>query len=169
MRGLRRTLIGAAACALVLGGTGPGLAKDKKKEESAAVKAARDFNKDPYPSSYRPYPSHTTLITGATVFDGAGQRIERGAVLIRDGKIAAVADNAAALDVPSDAVRIDGTGKFVTPGIIDAHSHLGDYPSPRPRRRSGPNIRSGRRIPASRVRWPMAASRLCSSCPARAT
>lgn len=130
MRGLRRTLLGAAACALVLAGTGPGLAKDKKKEESAAVKAARDFNKDPYPSSYRPYPSHTTLITGATVFDGAGNRIEHGAVLIRDGKIAAVADSASALDVPGDAVRIDGTGKFVTPGIIDAHSHLGDYPSP---------------------------------------
>ena len=130
MRGLRRTLIGAAACALVLGGTGPGLAKDKTKGQDAAVKAARDFNKDPYPSSYRPYPSQTTLITGATVFDGAGGKIERGAVLIRDGKIAAVADNAAALDVPADAVRIDGTGKFITPGIIDAHSHLGDYPSP---------------------------------------
>ena len=129
MRGLRRTLLGAAACALVLG-TGPGLAKDKKKDESPAVKAARDFNKDPYPSSYRPYPSHTTLITGATVFDGAGRKIEGGAVLIQGGKIAAVADSAAGLDVPSDAVRIDGTGKFVTPGIIDAHSHLGDYPSP---------------------------------------
>ena len=128
MRGLRRTLLGAAACVLVLG-TGPGLAKDKK-DESPAVKAARDFNKDPYPSSYRPYPSHTTLITGATVFDGAGRRIERGAVLIQGGKIAAVADNAAGLDVPADAVRIDGTGKFVTPGIIDAHSHLGNYPSP---------------------------------------
>ena len=128
MRGLRRTLLGAAACALVLG-TGPGLAKDKK-DESPAVKAARDFNKDPYPSSYRPYPSHTTLITGATVFDGAGRKIEGGAVLIQGGKIAAVADSAAGLDVPSDAVRIDGTGKFVTPGIIDAHSHLGDYPSP---------------------------------------
>ncbi len=130
MRGLRRTLIAAATCALVLGGTGQGLARDKKKDEDAAVKAARDFNKDPYPSSYRPYPSRTTLITGATVFDGAGGKIERGAVLIRDGKIAAVADNAAALDVPADAVRIDGTGKFITPGIIDAHSHLGDYPSP---------------------------------------
>ena len=129
MRGLRRTLLGAAACALVLG-TGPGLAKDKKKDESPAVKAARDFNKDPYPSSYRPYSSHTTLITGATVFDGAGRKIEGGAVLIQGGKIAAVADSAAGLDVPSDAVRIDGTGKFVTPGIIDAHSHLGDYPSP---------------------------------------
>ena len=133
MTGLRKRLLGAAACALVLGGTGPGLAKDKddkKKEESAAVKAARDFNKDPYPSTYRPYPSHATLITNATVFDGAGKRIDGGVVLIRDGRIAAVAASMVDLEIPGDAVRIDGTGKFVTPGIIDAHSHLGDYPSP---------------------------------------
>jgi imidazolonepropionase-like amidohydrolase len=31
---------------------------------------------------------------------------------------------------PAGAVEIDGTGKFVTPGIIDVHSHLGNYPSP---------------------------------------
>ena len=31
---------------------------------------------------------------------------------------------------PAGALEIDGTGKFVTPGIIDVHSHLGDYPSP---------------------------------------
>ncbi len=132
MRGLRQTLLGAAACILVLSGTGTGLAKDKddKKEDSAAVKAARDFNKDPYPSTYKPYASRATLITGATVFDGTGKRIDGGTVLIRDGKIAAVAGSLADMDVPADAIRIDGTGKFVTPGIIDAHSHLGDYPSP---------------------------------------
>jgi imidazolonepropionase-like amidohydrolase len=36
----------------------------------------------------------------------------------------------AALPAPAGAVEIDGSGKFVTPGIIDVHSHLGDYPSP---------------------------------------
>jgi imidazolonepropionase-like amidohydrolase len=35
-----------------------------------------------------------------------------------------------AIDVPADAVTVDGTGKFVTPGIIDSHSHLGVYPAP---------------------------------------
>jgi imidazolonepropionase-like amidohydrolase len=122
-----------AALALVLSGTGAGSAKDKdgdKKEDSAAVKAARDFNRNPYPSTYKPYPGRPTLITGATVFDGLGGRIERGAVLIRDGKIAAVAGSLADMDVPADAVKIDGTGKFVTPGVIDVHSHLGVYPSP---------------------------------------
>ncbi|MFO1254699.1 MAG: amidohydrolase [Sphingomonadaceae bacterium] len=127
----KAALLTAAALALVLTGTGAGAAKDeKKKEDSAAVKAARDFNRDPYPSTYRPYPGRVTLITGATVFDGTGRRIDRGVVLVEDGKVAAVADSETGMNVPADAVRIDGTGKFVTPGIIDAHSHLGDYPSP---------------------------------------
>ena len=126
-------LLTMAALALVLSGTGAGSAKDKdedKKEDSAAVKAARDFNRNPYPSTYKPYPGRPTLITGATVFDGLGGRIERGVVLIQGGRIAAVAGSLADLDVPADALRIDGSGKFVTPGVIDVHSHLGVYPSP---------------------------------------
>jgi imidazolonepropionase-like amidohydrolase len=46
---------------------------------------------------------------------------------MRDGKIVAVGT---ALEAPADATRVDGTGKWVTPGIIDVHSHLGVYPSP---------------------------------------
>lgn len=130
MNSPRFALLTAAAMALVLTGTGAASAKDDKKKESPAVKAARDFNKDPYPSTYKPYPGRVTVITGATVFDGTGKRIDGGVVLVKDGKVAAVAGSLADLDVPADAVRIDGTGKFVTPGIIDAHSHLGDYPSP---------------------------------------
>ena len=34
------------------------------------------------------------------------------------------------LEATADAVRVDATGKWVTPGIIDIHSHLGVYPSP---------------------------------------
>lgn len=84
---------------------------------------------DPYPSTYKPYPSKPTLITGATVLTGAGDRIDNGAVLIVDGKIAAVGP-AGSVTAPDGAVRIDGNGKWVTPGIIDIHSHLGVYPSP---------------------------------------
>ncbi len=46
---------------------------------------------------------------------------------MRDGKIAAVG---ASLQAPADAAVVDGTGKWVTPGIIDAHSHLGVYAAP---------------------------------------
>ncbi|MEE2690549.1 MAG: amidohydrolase [Pseudomonadota bacterium] len=84
---------------------------------------------DPYPSTYKPYPSGATLIAGATVFTGTGERIENGAVLIQDGKIAAVGP-LAALSVPEGTATIDAAGKFVTPGVIDIHSHLGVYPSP---------------------------------------
>ncbi len=119
----------SAAIVLALSGTGAGLAKDKK-EDSAAIKAARDFNQNPYPSTYKAYPGVPTLIVGATVFDGAGGRIENGQVLIADGKIVAVAGPLADMALPTGTVRIDGTGKFVTPGIIDVHSHLGVYPSP---------------------------------------
>ena len=44
-----------------------------------------------------------------------------------DGKIAGVGEN---LEAPDGATVIDGAGKWVTPGIIDVHSHLGVYPSP---------------------------------------
>ena len=117
----------SAAIVLALSGTGAGLAKDKK-EDSAAVKAARDFNKDPYPSTYHAYPGAPTALIGATVFDGLGERIERGTVLIADGKVIGI--GGAELAVPDGFTRIDAAGKFVTPGIIDVHSHLGVYPSP---------------------------------------
>jgi imidazolonepropionase-like amidohydrolase len=84
-------------------------------------------NADPFPSTYRPFPSRVTLIRNATVMTAAGPTIQNASVLIRDGKIAAVGANLAA---PSDAVVVDGSGKFVTPGLIDTHSHLGVYPAP---------------------------------------
>ncbi|MEZ4588159.1 MAG: amidohydrolase family protein [Gemmatimonadales bacterium] len=59
-------------------------------------------------------------ITNATIMTASRGTIEKGTVLIRDGKIAAVGTD---VSVPADAVVIDGTGRYVTPGIIDAHSH----------------------------------------------
>ena len=77
-------------------------------------------------STYVPQPSETTLITNARIIDGTGQEIENGSVLITDGKITAIGQN-----VSGDAtLTIDAGGKYVTPGIIDIHSHLGNYPTP---------------------------------------
>src|SRR2546421_11548415 len=84
-------------------------------------------NADPFPSTYQPFSRHTTLIRNATIMTAAGPSIQNGSVLLRDGKIAAVGTS---ITAPADAVVIDGTGKFVTPGIIDVHSHIGDYPAP---------------------------------------
>jgi len=84
---------------------------------------------DPFSSTYARYPAAVTVIRGATVYDGDGGRIDQGVVLLRDGLVAAVGASGA-VEVPAGAIVIDAAGKFVTPGIIDVHSHLGDYPSP---------------------------------------
>lgn len=85
-------------------------------------------NPDPFPSTYRGLPRQNFAITGGTIFDGAGNRIENGVVIVTDGRVAAIGDAATA--IPAGYERIDATGRFVTPGIIDVHSHLGVYPSP---------------------------------------
>jgi len=81
----------------------------------------------PFPSTYRPFPSTATLIRGGTVMTAAGQVIPNGQVLMVDGKIAAVG---ATVQAPAGVTIVDATGKYVTPGVIDDHSHLGVYPSP---------------------------------------
>ena len=132
---LATTAMAVAACA----GEGGAPASSEEAQESASAAGdpsaapakAGDGpvrpNADPYPSTYAPYPSGVTLITGATVLTGTGARIDNGSVLIEDGRIAAVGES---LSAPDDATVIDANGKWVTPGIIDIHSHLGDYPSP---------------------------------------
>ncbi|MGB3710666.1 MAG: amidohydrolase [Erythrobacter sp.] len=81
----------------------------------------------PFASTYNRYPGVATALVGAVVFDGAGSRIDNGTVLFRDGEVVAVGGS----DLSTDGYQvIDARGKFVTPGIIDIHSHLGDYPSP---------------------------------------
>jgi imidazolonepropionase-like amidohydrolase len=65
----------------------------------------------------------TTAITGGRVVPVEGEPIEGGTVLVRDGKIAAVEGPGGT--VPSDADVIDATGKWVLPGFIDAHAHVG--------------------------------------------
>ncbi len=104
--------------------------KDKEKAvEAPSAKPAAGI-KDPYPSTYKAYPGYPTVIKNVTIYDGEGGRINNGVVLFESGKVTAIAGTLADLNVPSNAVVIDGTGKWVTPGIIDVHSHLGDYPSP---------------------------------------
>ena len=78
-------------------------------------------------STYRPHTSGPVLIRGGTVMTAAGEEIERGDVLLVDGRIEAVGSG---IDAPPGATVLDATGRFVTPGIIDAHSHLGVAPSP---------------------------------------
>ncbi|MFT6788148.1 MAG: imidazolonepropionase-like amidohydrolase [Pseudoalteromonas rhizosphaerae] len=84
------------------------------------------INKNPYPSTYKVLKSTTTLITNATVLTGTGERLEEADVLLVDGKVQQVGKD---LTAQAD-LTIDAQGKWVTPGLIDVHSHLGAYPSP---------------------------------------
>ncbi len=95
--------------------------------KSAGETSARGYDHDPYPSTYKPYPGAPTLVQHVTVFDGEGGRVDDGAVLFADGKIVSVGKD---MSAPAGATVIDGTGKWVTPGVVDIHSHLGDYASP---------------------------------------
>lgn len=85
------------------------------------------IDKNPFPSTYKPYASQPTLIRGVNIYDGAGGKIIGGEVLLVDGKVAAIGQSVTA---PEGVTVIDGAGKWVTPGVIDVHSHLGNYATP---------------------------------------
>ena len=69
-----------------------------------------------------PIPPAATLVavTNATIITASHGTIEKGTIVIRNGKIAAIGKD---LAVPAGAQVIDANGKYVMPGIIDAHSH----------------------------------------------
>ncbi len=74
-------------------------------------------------AAVEPAGAQELVITNARVLDGTGGIIERGSVVVRDGRIDSVTDGA----VPSEGMqRIDAQGRTVMPGFIDAHRHLVD-------------------------------------------
>ena len=64
---------------------------------------------------------HDVVIKNATVMTVTHGNIKNGAVYIKDGKIAAVGEN---VNAPASATVIDAGGKYLTPGIVDSHSHI---------------------------------------------
>ena len=123
---LVRALPLLASLAAVAAGAAP-LAGTAAIAAAGAHKLPLPFAQDPYPSTYRPLPRLDTLIRGATVLDGRGGRLEHASVLLRDGIIVAVG---AGLEAPPGAVVIDAAGRWVTPGIVDVHTHLGNFAAP---------------------------------------
>jgi imidazolonepropionase-like amidohydrolase len=89
---------------------------------SAPVEPA-PYDIPPPKSDYHPGPRADMLIANAIILDGAGGRIV-GDVLVRDGRIAAIG-----LGLPRTPglVVVDGTGRWLTPGIVDIHTHYGTY------------------------------------------
>ena len=66
--------------------------------------------------------AQTIAITGGKVYPVSGPPIEGGTVLMRNGKIVAVGKDVA---IPGDAERVDATGKWVTPGLVNANTNIG--------------------------------------------
>ncbi|WP_020414867.1 amidohydrolase [Microbulbifer sp. VTAC004] len=98
----------------------------EKKVESE--QRSLDFARlDAFPSTYSVSQSRPVLIQGATLLTGTGEQLENTDLLLEGGKIAQVGKD---LKAPEGALVVDGRDKWVTPGIIDVHSHLGDYPAP---------------------------------------
>ncbi|MFA7608172.1 MAG: hypothetical protein WCY08_16505, partial [Rhodocyclaceae bacterium] len=121
---LRSPIAALCATALALSASSAAMARKKPSQPEPTPPS---WTGEVYSSTYRPVASSPVLITGATVLIGNGERIDSADVLLQDGRIAAVGQG---LEAPANAVRVDGAGKWVTPGIIDNHSHLGVYPSP---------------------------------------
>jgi imidazolonepropionase-like amidohydrolase len=80
----------------------------------------------------REHTPRTVAFTNATIVVSPDRTIERGTLVIRDGRITTVGKNAA---VPADAVVVDATGLTIYPGFIDPFSDYGvtvEKRTPRP-------------------------------------
>jgi len=78
----------------------------------------------PYSSADAPKPAKLTALVGATVWDGTGSAaVPDGVVLLAGDRVQAVGPRGQ-VKVPADALTIDVKGKWIVPGLIDAHIHL---------------------------------------------
>lgn len=81
----------------------------------------------PFSSTYKIPTSPPVVLTGATILTGTGAQLDNASVAFADGVIVDIGDN---IKAPAGAQIIDATGMWITPGIIDVHSHMGVYPNP---------------------------------------
>jgi imidazolonepropionase-like amidohydrolase len=128
-----RISAGLLILALLLGGcatssTAPDTPSTRPDYDDAQLQNMREgtYN-DAFESSYEPLPATPTLIQDATIMTAAGRTITDGDLLMRDRTIDTLGTD---LPVPDDAQVVDGSGMYVTPGLIDSHSHLGVSATP---------------------------------------
>lgn len=72
-----------------------------------------------------PAVAETTAITGVRFVDGKrGEPVENATIVIRGGRIVSAGSD---VEIPADARRIARSGRTVIPGLITAHSHIGQF------------------------------------------
>ena len=83
---------------------------------------------EPFDSTYIAKPSATSLLKNANIYDGEGNEFLGYDLLIKNGKIEAIGND---LDTRTEnIIEYDLSGMWITPGIIDLHSHMGVYSAP---------------------------------------
>jgi imidazolonepropionase-like amidohydrolase len=110
-----------ALCPIALAGCAAATSKTGSAADSLSALRPQ------YASTYVRSASPPVLIRNATILTAAGPELPRASILLENGKITAVGGQVTG---PPGATVVDATGKFVTPGLIDAHSHLGVYAAP---------------------------------------
>lgn len=81
----------------------------------------------PFDSTYQVPDSSATIIRNATILTGLGEQLERTDILFAEGKIVEIGLQ---IKKTEGVVDVDGTDLWITPGIIDVHSHMGVYSNP---------------------------------------
>ena len=79
-----------------------------------------------FPSTYAAKASAPVVFRNATLLTGDGQRLDNADIYIANGAVQWLGEG----EVAPDAMVVDATDRWITPGLIDVHSHLGVYPSP---------------------------------------
>ena len=79
-----------------------------------------------FASTYTPMDSEPVLFKSANIYDGLGGEFRNYDLLLSEGKIIEIGESISAPGV----LVIDATDKWITPGIIDIHSHMGVYSAP---------------------------------------
>jgi imidazolonepropionase-like amidohydrolase len=123
----------AVALILALGACGSPSGATTPAPAPRAPRAEVEFAPLPWLAEQSPRwtPPETPAVAlrGGTVMTAAGRTIERGVVVLEDGVVRAVGSESE-VTIPAGATVVDVTGRFVTPGIIDSHSHMGVYAAP---------------------------------------
>lgn len=118
--------LGATSCtASITDGRGPGDSLSPSiPSEGVRSGLDPDVAEMAYGSTYKRPATTPVAIVNVHILSAAGPDIEDGTIVLRDGRIAAIG-SADTIVSPSDATIVPGNGRWVTPGLVDPHSHIG--------------------------------------------